>query len=60
MLKRRPATTIALTPVFDDVFSAAGLGAILFRRDAAGEVHALSVSQDRVWDIRFAKLKVKS
>ena len=26
-----------------------------FRRDAAGRVSALSVSQDRVWDMRFAR-----
>src|SRR5262249_50457700 len=33
VLKRRPDTTIALTPLFVDAFSAGGLGTVFFRRD---------------------------
>jgi hypothetical protein len=28
---------------------------VIFRRDAAGRVNALSIVQDRVWDLRFAR-----
>jgi CubicO group peptidase (beta-lactamase class C family) len=55
VLTRRPGTKVALTPIYTDTFSAGNLGTIFFRRDAAGQVNALSVSQDRVWDLRFAR-----
>jgi len=55
VLKRRPDTTIALSPLYNDAFSAGGLGTVFFRRNAAGAVVALSVSQDRVWDLQFRK-----
>ena len=55
VLKRSPDTTIALTPLYDDTFSAGGLGTVFFRRDSAGKVVALSASQDRVWDLHFRK-----
>jgi CubicO group peptidase (beta-lactamase class C family) len=57
VLKRRPDTTIALTPSYNDAFSAGGLGTVFFRRDNSGGVTALSVSQDRVWDLRFDRRK---
>jgi len=56
-LKRRPDTTLALTPVYADAFSTPGLGTILFRRDANGRPIAFSVSQERVWDLRFKKVR---
>jgi hypothetical protein len=55
VIKRRPATTIRLAPLYPDAFSAPGLGTVVFRRDAAGRVNELSVSQDRVWDLRFTR-----
>jgi CubicO group peptidase (beta-lactamase class C family) len=55
VLKRRPATTIKLTSVYADAFNAGSLGVVIFRRDATGRVTALSVVQDRVWDLRFAR-----
>jgi CubicO group peptidase (beta-lactamase class C family) len=55
VLKRRPDTTIALEPIYVDAFSAAGLGTVFFRRDATGGINGLSVSQDRVWDLRFQR-----
>jgi hypothetical protein len=55
VLKRRPDTTIALTPEYADAFEAPQLGTVIFRRDTAGRITALSVSQDRVWDLRFQK-----
>jgi CubicO group peptidase (beta-lactamase class C family) len=54
VLKRRPDTTIALTPAYADAFTADhGLGTVIFRRDGRGHVTTLSVSQDRVWDLPF-------
>ena len=54
VLKRRPDSTIRLTPVYADAFRA-GFGFVRFHRDAAGQVTSFSVSQDRVWDLRFAR-----
>ena len=53
VLKRRPDTTIRLAVVYADGFR--GLGFIRFHRDGAGKVTGFSVSQDRVWDLRFVK-----
>jgi CubicO group peptidase (beta-lactamase class C family) len=55
VLKRRPDTTLALTPVYADVFTAPGLGTVLFRRGADRRPIELSVSQERVWDLRFKR-----
>jgi CubicO group peptidase (beta-lactamase class C family) len=55
VVKRRPDTTIALRPIYKDAFSGQGLGLVRFRRDTAGTVTALSVTLDRVWDMRFEK-----
>jgi CubicO group peptidase (beta-lactamase class C family) len=61
VLKRRPATTIKLTPIYLDAFRAgSGLGTVIFRRDAAGRPSELGVVQDRVWSMRFRKLEVRS
>jgi hypothetical protein len=54
VIKRRPDSTVALTPVYADGFSSP-LGSITFRRDSNGRIVALSVSQDRVWDLRFTR-----
>jgi len=59
VLKRRPDATIRLTPIYADAFSGGGLGTVIFRRDAAGRVTGLSVSQDRVWDLRFKRQAVQ-
>jgi CubicO group peptidase (beta-lactamase class C family) len=54
-IKRRPNTTLALKPVYKDAFSAQSLGLVRFRRDADNRVTALSVTLDRLWDLRFEK-----
>jgi len=54
VLKRRPDTTIKLTPIYADAFSGTSLGIVIFRH-AAGRPTEFSVVQDRVWDLRFAK-----
>ena len=53
VLKRRPDTIIRLAVVYADGFR--GLGFIRFHRDSGGKVTGFSVSQDRVWDLRFVK-----
>ena len=51
-LAQRPDTVYPLTPLYADAFEGE-VGTIIFRRDAAGRAVALSVAQDRVWDLRF-------
>jgi lysophospholipase L1-like esterase len=53
-LAQRPATVYRLTPLYADAFDSE-VGTIVFRRDARGAVTALSVVQDRVWDLRFQR-----
>lgn len=53
VLKRRPDTTIRLTPIYADAFSGQ-IGTVIFRREG-GRVTGLSVVQDRVWDMRFTR-----
>jgi hypothetical protein len=55
-IRRRPDAVFTLAPLYADAFRAPQLGTIVFRRDAAGRVHALSVVEDRVWDLRFARI----
>ncbi len=54
-VQRRPNTTLALRPAYKDAYSAQSLGLVRFRRSAAGAVTALSVTLDRVWDLRFER-----
>jgi hypothetical protein len=54
VIRRRPDTTLKLTPVYADAFTAPQLGLVIFRR-TGGRVTGLSVVQDRVWDLRFAR-----
>jgi CubicO group peptidase (beta-lactamase class C family) len=51
---RRPDTAIPLRPHSRDRFDAGSLGLVTFHRES-GRVTALSVTQDRVWDLRFEK-----
>jgi CubicO group peptidase (beta-lactamase class C family) len=55
IVSRRPGLTFHLTPLYVDAFSAPQLGTIIFRRDATGRISALSVVDDRVWDLRFKR-----
>ena len=54
-LHRRPDTVINLTPIAADKFRGS-IGTVTFRRNASGVVDALSITQERVWDLRFAKV----
>jgi hypothetical protein len=53
VIKRRPDATIRLTPVYPDAFTGQ-IGTVIFRR-TGNRVTALSVVQDRVWDLRFSR-----
>jgi CubicO group peptidase (beta-lactamase class C family) len=56
VLKRRPDTTVTLTPIYAGAFSADhGLGTVIFRHDGSGRPTELSVVQDRVWNLRFLR-----
>ena len=54
VLKRRPDSTITLRPIGKDVF-VGSIGRVTFLRDGSGTVNGLSIRQDRVWDLRFAR-----
>ena len=54
VLKRRPDTVIKMTAIGPDKFRGS-IGTVTFIRNAAGAIDALSVNQERVWDLRFAK-----
>ncbi len=55
VLRRRPDTRITLRPTVEDTFSAGGgIGTIRFLHTGA-RVTGLSVSQDRVFDLRFTR-----
>ncbi len=58
VLKRRPDSRIALTPAYADVFESS-LGLIRFIRDIGGRVTQLSVRQDRVFDMRFDRVRAE-
>ena len=54
VLKRRPDAVIKLTAIGPDKFRGS-IGTVTFRRNASGSVEALSITQERVWDLRFTK-----
>jgi CubicO group peptidase (beta-lactamase class C family) len=54
VLRRRPDTVIKLTAIGPDKFRGS-IGTVTFMRNGSGAVDSLSVNQDRVWDLRFAK-----
>ncbi|MCX6629673.1 MAG: serine hydrolase [Candidatus Solibacter sp.] len=52
VVHRRPNASIPLTPTYKDAFNSS-LGVVRFLRDSYGAVTGLSVSESRVWDLRF-------
>lgn len=50
-------TAVVLKPTFRDAFSTAAGAAFRFLRDASGKVVAVSIGEDRVWDLRFNRIK---
>jgi hypothetical protein len=58
LLRQRPDRVAYLTPLYQGAFRS-WLGTIVFRRDASGRVDGFSVSQDRVWDMRFTRVSAR-
>ena len=56
VIHRRPDTKIELTPSYRDGFGCS-LGSVRFLRDAQGHVSELSIGEQRVWDIRFRRVR---
>jgi CubicO group peptidase (beta-lactamase class C family) len=56
VLKQRPDTVRRMRPLDKDIFAVPVVGTVTFRRDAGGRVTALSVRQDRVWDLQFSRV----
>ena len=54
VLTQRPDRVVRLSPLYESAFSGP-LGTIIFRRDPSGRANAFSVSQERVWDLRFER-----
>ena len=54
VLKRRPDDVIRLSPLYRDAFRGP-IGFIRFHRDSDNRIISLSVTQDRVWDLRFQR-----
>ncbi len=53
-LKDRWGEGPALRPLYPDAFGAGG-NTLVFHRDASGRVREMSLSQSRVWDLRFQR-----
>ncbi len=56
VIHRRPDSSIVLTPTYRDGFSSS-IGSVRFLRDSAGRVTELSVGEQRVWDMRFRRVR---
>lgn len=54
-LRRSSGERIALTPAYANAFTAGDFGTVIFRRGGQ-RIDAFSVVQDRVWDLRFARV----
>ena len=48
---------VTLKPTFHDAFETPSRSSIYFMRDASGNVIALSVGEDRVWGLRFNRIR---
>lgn len=55
VMKNRWGQTEEMTPLYPDAFGSGG-EVYIFRRDASGRITEVSLSQGRVWDLRFRKL----
>ena len=56
VIHRRPDAAIPLTPTYRDGFSSS-LGSVRFMRDSSGRVTELSIGEQRVWDMRFRRVR---
>jgi CubicO group peptidase (beta-lactamase class C family) len=54
VMHRRPDASFTLEPTYTDAFESP-LGSVHFLRDASGKIAGLSLSDSRVWDLRFTR-----
>ena len=52
--KNRWGEGLAMVPLYPDAFSVRG-NTFIFRRDASGRITEMTLSQGRVWDLRFRR-----
>ena len=57
VLRRRPGTTLALTPAYADAFTTPDGWLVRFTRDRAGRVDGLTLGLVRVRDLRFTRVR---
>jgi CubicO group peptidase (beta-lactamase class C family) len=57
---RRPSVRIALVAAYKDVFTASPIPLFLFRRDARGQINALSLGLGNVRDLRFRRVTTEA
>jgi hypothetical protein len=55
MVQNRPGSWAPLQPAYRDAFVLPGAGIVRFVRDGSGTITEASVSQARVWDLRFKR-----
>ena len=56
VLTVRPGVRRLLTPAYTDAFTAPGLGAVWFTRDAGGRVTAVHFGSGRLWDLELKRI----
>jgi CubicO group peptidase (beta-lactamase class C family) len=57
VLEQRPGTSITLIPAYTDAFEAGAYGSVWFTRDKKGNVTAMHLGADRVWDLVFVRAR---
>ena len=57
VVKQRPADEAVLRPTFRDAFVGAGVGTVVFARDARGRITGFGIWAGRVRDVRFVREK---
>ena len=57
VVKQRPADEAVLRPTFRDGFVGAGVGTVVFSRDAQGRITGFGIWAGRVRDVRFVREK---
>jgi YD repeat-containing protein len=55
VMKDRWGNGRGLAPLYPDAFRSGG-NTYIFRRDASGQITEMTLSQGRVWDLRFRKM----
>lgn len=57
LLRRRPGTTVLLTPAYADAFTTPSGSLVRFTRAAAGQVDGMTLGLPRVRELRFSRVR---